>query len=113
MSGYRANLPDLVVRDNANTATSNVIAGFEDAKAITIFAPGTLTHTHHVQIHASAAAATTSSGWATHTSGGSRITIAQGTAVTITDVEWGALRLSSLGVEATARTFTVTKKCET
>ena len=112
MGAYRANLPNLLVLDAANTATSNVIAGFEDAKSITIFAPASLTNTHHVQIHEDAAAATSSTGWATHTSGGSLITITQGTAVTITDVEWGALRLSSLGKEATTRTFTVTKKCE-
>ena len=115
MSHALANLPNLVVSAVTGVTTfasSNAIAGFEDADVVTIFAP-TLTQVHEVQVNADPAAATGSSGWATHTSGGSLITITQGTAVTITDVEWGALRLSSLGLESTARTFTVTKKCET
>lgn len=92
------------------TATSNCISGFEDADVVTLFAPSTLSNTHHIQINATVDAATTSAGWATLTSGGSLVTIAAGTAVTITDVAFGSLRVSSLGTETTTRTFTVVKQ---
>lgn len=110
MSYHLANLPNLVCAANALTATSNILAGvFDDAVNLTIYAPSTLSHSHHIQVHADASAATTSSGWATLTSGGSVVTVAAGTAVSVVS-SFSALRLSSLGVESAARTFTVTKQ---
>jgi len=107
-----ANLPDLVVSAITGVTTyasSNAIAGFSDADVVTIFAP-TLTNTHEVQVNADAAAATGSSGWATLTSGGTNVAVASGTAVTITDVAFGALRVQSRGAEAAQRTFSVVKQ---
>ena len=107
-----ANLPDLVVSAVSGVGTfasSNAIAGFSDADVVTIFAP-TLTNTHEVQVNADPAAATGSAGWATLTSGGTNVAVVSGTAVTITDVAFGALRVQSRGAEAAQRTFTVVKQ---
>lgn len=107
-----ANLPDLVVSALTGVtafASSNAIAGFEDADVVTIFAP-TLTQVHEVHVNADATAATTSTGWATLTSGGSNVIVNSGTAVTITDVAFGALRVQARGAEAAQRTFKVVKQ---
>ena len=107
-----ADLPNLVVSaitGGGAFASSNAITGFEDADVVTIFAP-TLTQVHEIQINASPAAATGSSGWATLTSGGSNVLINSGTAVTITDVAFQALRVQARGAEGAQRTFTVVKQ---
>ena len=112
MSHALANLPNLVVSAVTGVTTyasSNAIAGFEDADVVTIFAP-TLTQVHEVQVNADPAAATGSSGWATLTSGAANVIVASGTAVTITDVAFGSLRVLARGAEAAQRTFAVVKQ---
>ncbi len=107
-----ANLPDLVVSAITGVSTyasSNAISGFADADVVTIFAP-TLTNVHEVQVNAAAGAATASSGWATLTSGGANVVVNSGTAVTITDVAFGSLRVQSRGAESAQRTFSVVKQ---
>ena len=112
MSHALANLPNLVVSAITGVTTyasSNAIAGFEDADVVQIFAPA-LTQVHEIQTNANAAAATGSSGWATMTSGGTNVVINSGTSVTITDIAFRALRVQARGAEGAQRTFTVVKQ---
>lgn len=118
MSLYRADLPSLVVVSaTGTTSTSNILSGmFDDAVGITICAPASLSHVFHLQVSQDLAAATSSTGWATAMSGGSVVAIsAAGQTVTYLTGSVAAIRLSSMGVEATTngsttRTFTIAKQ---
>lgn len=115
MSFHLVDLPDLSVASVSGVSTwasSNAIAGFSDAKAVTIYAP-TTGQVHEIQINPSAAAATGSTYWATLTSGGSNVVINSGTAVTITDVGIGALRVQARGADTVTRVFKVQKQAAT
>jgi hypothetical protein len=110
MGTYSADLPGLIVSAAAGAATSNIITGFADADSITITAPATLSNTHHVQVHTDATAATSSAGWATLIRSGSAVSVSSAQAVTVTDISFAALRVSSMSGEAAPRAFTVAKQ---
>lgn len=104
MSFWVVNLPDLTI-SNAGT-TSNAIGSIDDAEAIVIYAPATLTGTVTVQVEPTE----TGTAWVDLTSGGSDVTIAAGNSVTITEGGFRQLRLSSSAAEGAARVFSVTKQ---
>lgn len=105
MSLYQANLPNLVIAQNATATTTPITAQLSDAEAVMIFAPSALTGTVTVQV--------SSDGGSTYVdlgSGGSDVTIGAGNAVTISPVGFNALRVTSGSSETAERTFTVTKQ---
>ena len=108
MGSYTANLPTLTI-DNG-FASSSVLLGFEDASALTIMAPTTLTGTITVRVATESSGVTASSTWADYQSGGSDITIGQGNAVQFSPPNSGSIILVSSSLEAGRRYFQVQKK---
>ncbi len=104
MSQHHANLPNLVIASGSTDSTTAITAYLDDAKSLTIQAPSTLTGT--VTLKASTDGGTTYSDLG---SGGSDVTIAAGNSVTITDVAFNALKVTSGSAEAGTRTFRVSK----
>jgi len=109
MSLYLADLPTLVIAGGATA--SQAIAGFGDAEAVSVFASEILTNAHlQINVHTNSAAATATVGWATLTSGGANVILQANKMVVITDVPWGALRLSGTDSEGAARVIRVQKQ---
>lgn len=111
MGGFVANLPDVTIA--SGQTDSNAIGGMDDAEALTIYAPGTLTGTITIQVapdrqvSEGGSAVTT---WYTKQSGGADITIPAGKSVTLTDIGFRQLRLHSTSAEGANRTFKLTKQ---
>ena len=109
MGTYTANLPTLTI--DSGFASSSVLLGFEDASALTIYGPATLTGTCTVRIATESSGVTASSTWSDYQSGGSDVTIATGgNAIQFTPPNSGSLILVSAAAEAARRYFQVTKK---
>ena len=108
MGSYTANLPTLTI--DSGFASSSVLTGFEDASALIIMAPTTLTGTITVRVATESSGVTASSTWADYQSGGSDITLAAGNAVQLTPPLAGSIILVSSATEAARRYFQVQKR---
>jgi hypothetical protein len=108
MGSYTANLPTLTI--DSGFASSSVLTGFEDASALIIMAPTTLTGTITVRVATESGGVTASATWADYQSGGSDITIGQGNAAQFTPPLSGSLILVSSSLEAGRRYFQVQKR---
>jgi hypothetical protein len=109
MGSYTANLPTLTI--DAGFASSSVLTGFEDASALIIMGPATLTGTCTVRVAKESDGVTSSSTWADYQSGGSDVTITSGgNAVQFTPPLAGSLILVSAASEAALRVFQVQKR---
>lgn len=109
MGTYRAKLATLTI--DAGFASSSVLTGFEDAAALIIMGPATLTATVTVRVATESSGVTASSTFADYQSGGSDVTITTGAnAVQFTPPAGGSLILVSAGTEAARRYFQVEKR---
>lgn len=109
MAMYTANLPTIVI--DAGFASSSVLTGFEDASAMVIMGPATLTGTCTVRVATESDGVTASGTWSDYQSGGSDVTIATGgNAVQFTPPLAGSIMLVSATTEAARRYFQVQKK---
>ena len=108
MGSYTANLPTLTI--DSGFASSSVLTGFEDASALIIMAPATLTGTITVRIATESSGVTASSTWSDYQSGGSDITIGQGNSAQLTPPLGGSLILVSSTAEGAKRHFQVQKR---
>ena len=108
MASYTANLPTAFI--SSGSASSSVILGFEDADALIIMAPATLTGTCTVRVATESSGITASSTFADYTSGGSDVTVAAGNAVQFTPPVGGSIILVSASSEAGLRAFQVMKR---
>lgn len=109
MGSYTANLPTLTI--DSGFASSSVLTGFEDASALIIMGPATLTGTITVRVATESSGVTSSSTWADYQSGGSDITIGTGgNAVQFSPPLSGSLILVSSTSEAARRYFQVQKR---
>ena len=108
MGSYTANLPTLFI--SSGFASSTVLTGFEDASALIIMAPATLTGTITVRVATESSGITASSTFADYTSGGSDVTVAAGNAVQLTPPVGGSIILVSSGPEGGLRAFQVQKR---
>lgn len=111
--GFIAKMADCVISSGGTTGSQ--VEGFDDAEAVSIWAPGTLTGTITIQASPdvpedvggpTAANAT----WGTMQSGGTDITIAASKVLTITDITFRRLRMISGSAEGADRTFKITKQ---
>ncbi len=109
MGTYRAKLPTITI--DSGFASSSVLTGFEDASALIIMGPATLTGTVTVRVATETSGVTASSTFADYQSGGSDITITTGAnAVQFTPPSSGSLMLVSASLEAGRRYFQVEKR---
>ncbi len=109
MGSYTANLPTMTI--DSGFASSSVLTGFEDASALIIMGPATLTGTCTVRVATESSGITASSTWSDYQSGGSDVTIATGAnAVQFTPPLAGSLILVSAAAEAGLRVFQVQKR---
>jgi hypothetical protein len=100
-------MPDLVM--TSGTAVSQAMAIFDDAKSITIYAPGTITSTSVlVEIEPSS----TGSAWVVLQSGAIDVEIPAGKGTVFMPGAWPQLRLHGNTNEAVTRRFPVTKVIE-
>lgn len=100
-----AQLPAVTI--NSGTTDSNTIVGFEDAYALSIQAPATLTSTA-VTVAVIGSTSTTAS-FSTLQSGGVDIVLTQGKACIITPIPYRQLKLQGTAAEGSDRSFTVAK----
>lgn len=84
---------------------SNAISVFDDATALTIFSPASLTGTVTIETEPSS----TGTNFVTLQSGGTDVTLSAGKATVLNKVGWRQMRLASNASEAAARPFPVTK----
>lgn len=108
MGMYTCNLPTLTI--DSGFASSSVLTGFEDASALIIMAPGTLSGTITIRVATESDGVTASATWADYQSGGSDVTLGAGNAVQFTPPVAGSLILVSSTNEAGRRYFQVQKK---
>ncbi len=108
MGLYTANLPTLFI--SSGLASSSILTGFEDASALIIMAPTTLTGTITIRVATESDGVTATAAWSDYQSGGSDVTIGAGNAVQFTPPLAGQLILVSSGPEAGQRAFQVQKK---
>ena len=111
MGKFFANLPNLVIASGATDTTTAITSYITDADSITITAPAALTGTVTIRV----ANDTPAEGGGTPTykdlmSGGSAVTITTNDLITITDVGFNSLKVTSGSAEASTRTFTVSKQ---
>lgn len=102
-------IANLVISSSATG--SNIISGIKDARAISIYAPGsgaTLTGTVKVQVYPTGGSTVPRD----LTSAGADVTIQAGDCLVITDVAFWKLRLLSSTAEGAQRTFNVMKRWE-
>ena len=104
MSLFVCDLPTLTIA-NAGTE-SNAIGGFDDAEALTLYAPATLTGTVTVEVEPTIGG----SSFVDLTSAGSDVTIGAGNALVLSPITFRQLRLSSSLAEGAERSFSVTKQ---
>lgn len=93
----------------------SAVEGFEDAEAVSIWAPGSLTGTITIQVSPdrppdAGGVAAASKTWGTLQSGGADITIGASKVLTLTDITFRALRMISGSAEGGDRTFKITKQ---
>lgn len=104
MPQHVADLPTLVVVNGSSY--SQAIGIFDDATALTIFTPATLTSTGlFVEVEPT----TTGTNFVTLQSGGTDICLSAGKATIINKVGWRQLRLAAPATEGGARSCPVTK----
>ncbi len=103
MAQYICALPAMVIV--SASSYSNAISLFDDATALTIYSPDTLTGTVTIETEPTSTGAT----FVTLQSGGADVTLPAGKATVINKVGWKQMRLASAASEASARTFPVTK----
>jgi len=108
VGSYTANLPTLTM--DTGFASSSVLTGFEDASALIIMAPTSLTGTITVRVATESSGVTASSTWADYQSGGSDITIGAGNSAQLTPPLGGSLILVSSATESARRYFQVQKR---
>jgi len=84
---------------------SNVISLFDDATALTIFSPASLTGVVTIETEPTS----TGSNFVTLQSGGTDVTLPAGKSTVINKVGWHQMRLASASAEAAARAFPVNK----
>lgn len=89
----------------SGTSTGNAVGTFDDANALTIFSPATLTGTITVEVEPSSTGTT----FVALQSGGSDVTIPAGKATVLNKVGWRQMRLTSGASEGQTDTFKVTK----
>lgn len=110
MSLFHADLASCVITSGQQAGSA--VGPCDDATAVTIFAPSTLTGT--IRIQASQNDATRTAGtWVDVKSAGSNITVAADGAVTVIEVAFRWLRLFSGSAEGATRTFGVRKQFDT
>lgn len=100
---FTCNLPTLTI--DSGTQTSDAITGFGDAEALILYAPSALTGTVTVQV-----SPTTTGTFVDLESSGSDVTLTAGNATVITEIPFGALRLSSSIAEGADRNISVQKQ---
>lgn len=109
---FIADMKSLTIASGQTNGTA--IGGFDDAEALVIYAPATLTGTITLQVaperEASEGGTSTAQSWATMQSGGVDITLPAGKALTLTDIAFRQLRLVSGSAEGGDRAFRVTKQ---
>lgn len=104
MPQHIADLPTLIVV--SGSSYSNAISIFDDASALTIFTPATLTSTGlFVEVEPT----TTGTNFVTLQSGGTDVSLPAGKATIINKVGWRQLRLAAPATEGGARSCPVTK----
>lgn len=111
MAGFMVNLADAVIL-NGETE-SNAVHGCDDAEALTVIAPVTVSGTITIQVSSdppSSDGGTTSPTFRTLQSGGSDITLPAGKGLTITDISFRQLKMVSSTGEGAARTFKISKQ---
>lgn len=107
MGLFHADLANCVIA--ISTQAGSAVGPVDDATAVTIFAPSTLTGT--IRVQASQNDTTKAAGtWVDVKSAGSNITVAADAAVTVTEIAFRWLRVFSGSAEAAARTFGVRKQ---
>ena len=90
----------------AGTSTSNAIRQFDDAFAITIYSPGTLTST---TVNVMVEPTSTGSNWVVLQSGGTDVNIEPLKGTVISPAAFLQMRIETGAAEGVGRTFTVTK----
>jgi hypothetical protein len=109
MGVYSARLPTLTM--DSGFASSSVLVGIEDASALTIYAPATLTGTITVRCATESSGITGSSNFVDFQSGGADVTFSQGNAVTLVPPGGAySIILVSSTAEAGRRNFSAVKK---
>ncbi len=96
-------LPAMVVVNGSSY--SNAIRLFDDATALTIYSPATLTGVITIETEPTE----TGTNFVTLQSGGIDVTLAASKATVINKIGWRQMRLASAASEGGARTFSVTK----
>lgn len=104
MSKHTVNLPNLVIANTATDSTTPITQHLDDAYAVMITAPAALTGT--VTVRTSSDNGVT---YGDHGSGGTDITVGAGNTVTLTDIAFNALKVTSSLAEGAERTFKVSK----
>jgi hypothetical protein len=89
----------------SGSSYSNAIRLFDDATALTIYSPATLTGVITVETEPT----DTGTSFVTLQSGGTDVTLPAGKATVLNKVGWRQMRLASAATEAGARTFSVRK----
>ena len=98
-------LPNATI--TASNSTSGAITQFDDAYAVSIQAPATLTASQvSIQVAVSSGG---SAAFVTYQSGGADIVLAAGKGLTMTPIPYRQLRIISSSVEGADRVFLLTK----
>lgn len=103
MPQHIADLPAMTVV--SGSSYSNIISIFDDATALTIYSPATLTGAVTIETEPTS----TGTNFVTLQSGGTDVTLPAGKATVLNKVGWRQMRLASAASEASARAFFVTK----
>lgn len=104
MPQHIADLPSMVVV--SGSSYSNAIGIFDDATALTIYTPATITSTgFFIEVEPTS----TGINFVTLQSGGSDVSLPAGKATLLNKIGWRQMRLASPASEAAARTCPVTK----
>ena len=104
MPQHIADLPPLIVV--SGSSYSNAISIFDDATALTVYTPATLTSTGlYVEVEPTA----TGTNFVTLQSGGVDVNLPPGKATVFNKVGWRQMRLAAPATETAARTCPVTK----
>jgi hypothetical protein len=91
-------------------ASSSVLTGFEDASAIIIMAPTSMTGTATVQIATESDGVTSSAVWSDYQSGGSDVTVGAGNSVQLTPPIGGSILLVTSSTQSARVSFRVQKR---
>lgn len=110
---FIADLANCVI--TSGQTNGSAVEGFEDAEAVSIWAPASLTGTITIQVSPDrppdvGGVAAASKTWATLQSGGSDVTLGASKMLTLTDITFRALRMVSGSAEGGDRTFKITKQ---